>query len=315
MEFVKKPIPVHAIRWTGKNLADVRNWIKERLAAMPDVQIVQGAHVFLKRRATGMTETLWQNIADEDWSSDITAAVYDQLHETWVGVKDGQWIMCGTKGEFYPCEDDGTGTAPLNYGPAYTFAPEERLHLEVKRPEDLDDPLRDMLEHERTSSLGLAEKALPSDITVPEVQPGQQSPFFGASLVAEEPNPAYGVHPIEKVETPQERGARHADRLINDVFVKVPQYEHADFNPATSHLHICAKTARSDNPCDKHCIHALYSLYDDLMRDTPEWIRPFVRYVNKEEDILDFNKFPVPQRLQDMLGMVFVDTSPDEESS
>lgn len=35
-------------------------------------------------------------------NSVITAEVYDELHETWVGVKDSDYIIKGLKGEFYP---------------------------------------------------------------------------------------------------------------------------------------------------------------------------------------------------------------------
>lgn len=35
-------------------------------------------------------------------NSVITAEVYDELHDTWVGVKDGDFIIRGIKGEFYP---------------------------------------------------------------------------------------------------------------------------------------------------------------------------------------------------------------------
>lgn len=35
-------------------------------------------------------------------SSVITAEVYDELHDTWVGVKNGDYIIQGIKGEFYP---------------------------------------------------------------------------------------------------------------------------------------------------------------------------------------------------------------------
>lgn len=33
---------------------------------------------------------------------DNTAYVYDVLHSTWIGVKDGDWIIRGVKGEHYP---------------------------------------------------------------------------------------------------------------------------------------------------------------------------------------------------------------------
>lgn len=39
---------------------------------------------------------------DERESSIITAEVYDFLHETWVGVKNGDYIIKGLEGEFYP---------------------------------------------------------------------------------------------------------------------------------------------------------------------------------------------------------------------
>ena len=38
-------------------------------------------------------------------NSVITAEVYDELHDTWVGVKDGDYIIKGLKGEFYPHDE------------------------------------------------------------------------------------------------------------------------------------------------------------------------------------------------------------------
>lgn len=34
----------------------------------------------------------------------ITAVVWDYLHSTWVGVRPGNYIIKGMKGEFYPCD-------------------------------------------------------------------------------------------------------------------------------------------------------------------------------------------------------------------
>ena len=39
-------------------------------------------------------------------NSVITAEVYDELHDTWVGVKDGDYIIKGLQGEFYPHDKD-----------------------------------------------------------------------------------------------------------------------------------------------------------------------------------------------------------------
>lgn len=32
--------------------------------------------------------------------------VYDKLHDTWVKVAPGQWVIRGVQGETYPCADD-----------------------------------------------------------------------------------------------------------------------------------------------------------------------------------------------------------------
>lgn len=37
---------------------------------------------------------------DDDY---IIAEVFDKLHNTWVGVRDTDWIIKGMAGEFYPC--------------------------------------------------------------------------------------------------------------------------------------------------------------------------------------------------------------------
>lgn len=102
MKFRKKPVEVEAVRWTGKNTREVRAWITEQERGR---MLAEKVAVFVPRRSAAMTETLWKNIADPEWSDEVTAAIYDYLHETYVGVKDGHWIICGVKGEFYPCDD------------------------------------------------------------------------------------------------------------------------------------------------------------------------------------------------------------------
>lgn len=32
------------------------------------------------------------------------AEVYDEIHDTWIGVRAGDFIIKGLKGEFYPCD-------------------------------------------------------------------------------------------------------------------------------------------------------------------------------------------------------------------
>jgi hypothetical protein len=79
----KKPVIVEAIRWTGGNTGAVRE-------------------------LTGRENFDYLDADDRKRSDDpdATAMVFDKLHSTWVLVFDGQWIIKGVKGEFYPCADD-----------------------------------------------------------------------------------------------------------------------------------------------------------------------------------------------------------------
>lgn len=119
--FVKKPIPVEAIRFTGKNGAEVKEWVNSRADFsgannLPDGHFPEQTWFITKGMSTSTGNQAWNYVKDgNEWGKDIIAAVYDHLHDTWVGVKSGQWIMAGNQGEFYPCADDGDGLAPLNY--------------------------------------------------------------------------------------------------------------------------------------------------------------------------------------------------------
>lgn len=74
--FRKKPVEVEAVQWTGDNEAELVTFAGDRF------------HVV--------------DPEDRGDDPDQTAAVFDTLHNTWVRVYDGQWIVKGVKGEFYP---------------------------------------------------------------------------------------------------------------------------------------------------------------------------------------------------------------------
>lgn len=79
----KKPVEVQAVQWTGANAYEL--------------------HAFAGR-------DLFDVLGEQDRANcddpAATAQVYDRLHSTWVLVYDGQWIIRGVKGEFYPCAAD-----------------------------------------------------------------------------------------------------------------------------------------------------------------------------------------------------------------
>lgn len=78
--YVKKPIAIATMLWTGDNEEEVQQW-----AGGPDY--------FYK-----LDEEDRANCDDPE----ATATVYDKLHSTWVLVFDGQSIVRGVQGELYP---------------------------------------------------------------------------------------------------------------------------------------------------------------------------------------------------------------------
>lgn len=106
--FVKKPFPVEAIRFDGANIEEIRRWQYTRVKQVGHPSV----WFHLLADAAAISGHIREQFKD---SPDVTAIVYDYLHETWVGVKTGQWVMLGSEGEFYPCADNGTGEAPVNY--------------------------------------------------------------------------------------------------------------------------------------------------------------------------------------------------------
>lgn len=79
--FRKRPVEVSAIRLTGDNEREIREWC--------------GPSMFGACGREGPSH-----------DPEVTAHVLDTLHSTWVGVKTGQWIIRGVKGEFYPIAED-----------------------------------------------------------------------------------------------------------------------------------------------------------------------------------------------------------------
>ena len=81
VRWTKKPVTVDARQWTGDNF--------------DEIVVFTGRDLFIV-------------LGEEDRANsddpDCSASVFDKLHSTWVGVMDGQWIIRGVKGEFYPCD-------------------------------------------------------------------------------------------------------------------------------------------------------------------------------------------------------------------
>lgn len=87
--FRKKPVVIEAVQFTGENVEEIQSFTVDSELEPPIFRVVVEF-----QRAGYPTE------------EGVTAAVYDKLHLTWVGVKDGQWIIPGVQGEFYPLDPD-----------------------------------------------------------------------------------------------------------------------------------------------------------------------------------------------------------------
>lgn len=79
-KFRTKPVEIEAILYTGDNHGEITKWTNGQFWPVDEEDRLE--------------------------DPDCIAEVYDVLHSTWIGVKLGQWIIKGTKGEFYPCDPE-----------------------------------------------------------------------------------------------------------------------------------------------------------------------------------------------------------------
>lgn len=78
--FQKKPVVIEAVLFDGNNWAEIGKFVSVSPWFRPAM--------FVR----------------EEGGRRIIAEVYDELHDTFVGVAVNDWIIRGLKGEFYPCE-------------------------------------------------------------------------------------------------------------------------------------------------------------------------------------------------------------------
>lgn len=74
----KRPVAVQAVQWRGDNAQEVQDLAGDLFQPLLGTMSVNG--------------------------TEFTARVYDVLHAEWIKVSTGQWIVRGTRGEFYPCD-------------------------------------------------------------------------------------------------------------------------------------------------------------------------------------------------------------------
>jgi hypothetical protein len=99
----KRPVEVDTIQWTGDNEAELIEFTNHHFEAVPP--------------------------EDRAEDPEITAQVFDVLHSTWVGVKTGQHVIRGVKGEFYPIDVD---VLAETYDPAVPAPATDRAALAAR---------------------------------------------------------------------------------------------------------------------------------------------------------------------------------------
>lgn len=79
MRYQTKPFQIDAVQWTGTNVDELAAFAGSNFRQIPE-----DARTY----PTGSAEIL------------------DYIQSTWILVFDGNWIIKGSKGEFYPCDDE-----------------------------------------------------------------------------------------------------------------------------------------------------------------------------------------------------------------
>lgn len=90
MRYKTKPFEVEAIQFTGNNWSEVNDFCGYRAASYDPNQDIPNF-------ARAGTYSMWED-------RNIVAEVFDYLHQTWVGVRANDYIIKGSREEFYPCD-------------------------------------------------------------------------------------------------------------------------------------------------------------------------------------------------------------------
>lgn len=91
-KFRKKPVVIEALQWITTNAGDIKEFVgKPIVDGVVDAMLQGECRFLLPEEITGVWDL---------------PHVYDELHQTWVGVNDFDWIIRGVQGEFYPCRAD-----------------------------------------------------------------------------------------------------------------------------------------------------------------------------------------------------------------
>ncbi|OFV78485.1 hypothetical protein [Rhodococcus erythropolis] len=116
--FRKKPVEIQAMQWDGEyDTADALwEWTQFVVAHNEDGTPHMVATDFMVlgeddayevfRCYDEDLELIPGNEVEQRRKEGYSAVIRDRLHDTWVNVREGDWIIMGVRGEFYPCRPD-----------------------------------------------------------------------------------------------------------------------------------------------------------------------------------------------------------------
>lgn len=80
--FKTRPVEIDAMQFTGDNHDELVEW------------------------TGGQWESSHEEVDVFGHAVEFKGMIFDELHQTWISVAPGMWIVRGAKGEFYPCDDE-----------------------------------------------------------------------------------------------------------------------------------------------------------------------------------------------------------------
>lgn len=106
--FQSKPVVIEAMQWdrTEERYDAIDSWTEHVIERNESGGVHTSACYFmliLKGWDDLARDVLGADEVESRREAGFDAVVYDTLHGTWVNVRENDWIIRGTQGEFYPC--------------------------------------------------------------------------------------------------------------------------------------------------------------------------------------------------------------------
>lgn len=104
-KFRKRPVVIEAMQWDGdefgERIEELIEWTDQLHTTDTGRMLVRT--LFMALRSDDVLDVFDYDDIRQRIKDGYTAVVWDKLHDCWVNVATGDWIIKGVQGEFYPC--------------------------------------------------------------------------------------------------------------------------------------------------------------------------------------------------------------------